>query len=102
MKLISFCRLVRPGGPGWREIERRAAAKGEPILQEKGWDVPRGLLCMTVASFAVYAGMFATGDWIYGRYTRASVLTVLTAIACLILFRIMPSLLDSGTKSAKE
>ena len=45
--LRGFYRLVRPGGPGWDTVLKKAQADNDPIDQTatKG-DLPRGILCM--------------------------------------------------------
>jgi Na+/proline symporter len=78
--LRSFCRLAKPGGPGWKRVAARAAADGEPI-EAKGdrWNVPLGLLCMLVGCLFVYATLFATGFFLYGRTTPGLVLAAVAA-----------------------
>ncbi len=84
--LRRFCRLVHPGGPGWRVVERRAAVDGEPLEQaDRAWGVPREILCMTIGCTAVYAALIASGYWIYGNYVSATVLTVVAAGASALL-----------------
>ncbi len=86
--LFNFCRLVRPGGPGWKTIERRAKIAGLTIPGSgEKWNVPFGILCMVFACLAVYTALFAIGSWIYGYYMQAGLLTVVSAIATIILFK---------------
>lgn len=94
--LRRFCALVRPGGPGWREVARRAEAAGEPLPDDPGgWTVPRGILAMVAGAFAVYSALFSIGYWIYGRYALAAALTAVAAIASVFLVRIW-SAVSSG------
>ncbi|MFC1537356.1 sodium:solute symporter family protein [Gemmatimonadota bacterium] len=77
--LVDFCRLVRPGGPGWTRV-----IKGIPLSGEEkgtGWDVPSGLMCMFLGTTAVYSALFATGYWIYSSYLPAVFLTLLTVLS---------------------
>ncbi len=77
--LISFCRLVRPGGPGWRAVAEKAASEAEgEELMEGAWEVPAGILRMVLGCFAIYGALFATGFWIYGNTVPAVILTVVT------------------------
>lgn len=74
--LRRFCRLVRPGGPGWAAVLRRAAAEGQLVEQEaQRWNVPMELVCMIIACAAVYCALIATGYWIYGNWIPAAMLT---------------------------
>lgn len=43
-KLIEFCRLIRPGGPGWRRIRDHAYRMGIPMheVEDEAWRVPQG------------------------------------------------------------
>lgn len=55
-------------------------------------DIAWGLLAMTVASGGVYSMMFASGFWIYGRATVASVMTILAIAFGIVLIPIMRQL----------
>jgi Na+/proline symporter len=84
-KLVSFYRLARPGGPGWRRVLERARAEGQSVDHDgKGWEVPLGIVGMLVGSLLVFSVIFATGYWLYGEHALATVMT-LVAIG-LILF----------------
>lgn len=87
-KLISFYRLTRPGGPGWRRIINRAAVLGEPLTSSRVWFVPQGVVCMIFGSLAVYSSLFATGYWLYGRYGLALGLVTVAAVCLVIVFRV--------------
>jgi len=81
-KLRSFYRLVKPGGPGWKKVIEQARIENDPIDDEtRGWDVPIGIICMVLGCFAVYSALFATGNWIYGKYILAVILTLVAIIA---------------------
>ncbi|HID78496.1 MAG TPA: Na+:solute symporter [Planctomycetaceae bacterium] len=84
--LDRFCRLVRPGGPGWATVLRRAAADGQPVEQDgQPWSVPGELLCMTMGCITVYSALIGTGYWIYGDYGLAAALTGTAAICTVFL-----------------
>jgi len=84
--LRRFCRLVRPGGPGWAAVRRRAAAEGQPVEEApQRWNVPMEIVCMLIGCAAVYSALIATGYWIYGNWLPAFVLTVVAAGCTAIL-----------------
>jgi len=87
--LRSFYALVHPGGPGWKKVIEEAEKDGQPIVTEKtkGWDVPTGILCMVLGSFAVYFALFATGYYIYGNIPAALSLTGACIAAVILLTR---------------
>ena len=50
-------------------------------VRADGRDVGKGLIMMTLAAFACFGAMYATGAWCYGWYLKASVVTVLATLA---------------------
>ncbi|MBN1908851.1 MAG: Na+:solute symporter [Pirellulales bacterium] len=92
--LRRFCQLTRPGGPGWRKVIKQAGADAEATgerpepLADQHWNVPMGILAMTVGCLAVYGALFATGYWLYGRHLVASVLSVVAVVASVILVKL--------------
>lgn len=104
-KLVSFCRLVRPGGSGWRSVYRHAATTGEPIeAVPPGETLPVGLLRMALGCVAIYGAMFALGQGLYGNRGPCLVLAIISAISGLLLAwtfrqpRLVASLLSSSSE----
>jgi len=87
--LRRFYALARPGGPGWRAVLKQARAEGQS-LEEPGapWNVPLGLLCMSLGCMAVYSALFATGCFLQGQYSPATLLTIAAAVAGFLLMRL--------------
>ena len=86
--LCRFCKLVRPGGPGWAAVLRRAASEGQLIEQAgQRWNVPMEMVCMLIGCAAVYSALIATGYWIYGNWLPAAVLTGVGAGCTAILIK---------------
>jgi Na+/proline symporter len=84
--LREFYRVTRPGGPGWRVVVDRAARAGQPLEEGRvHWGVPRGLLCMLLASLAVFGALFATGYWLYGEGGAALTAAVVALISAGLL-----------------
>lgn len=77
--LRDFCRVINPGGPGWKPVYRELEAEGHQFANGR-INIPRGILCMVLGCLAVYAVLFATGSYLYGHLPNAAVLT-LVAIA---------------------
>ena len=69
--LSSFVVKVNPGGPGWK---RWATAEATAP-----WPVPRGILSMVLGCTGVYAGLIATGSWLYGDASTAMILLAVAA-----------------------
>ncbi len=73
--LIEFYRRVRPAGPGWRRIRREAgvddlAAGGPPE------NIPLALAGWTLGCAVIFSGIFAVGNYCYGKLVPAFALTV--------------------------
>ena len=77
--LKTFCQLINPGGPGWRNVYRQLADDGATPTAA-AVNIPRGILCMLLGCIAVYSVLFGTGFWLYGQTLGATVLAA-TAIA---------------------
>jgi SSS family solute:Na+ symporter len=91
--LRSFCRLVKPGGPGWRKVMDKAKNEGEPVeTEESQWDVPQGIVCMVLGCLGVYSALFAAGYWIYGRHLPASLLSALSVVSGFFLIKMWKKL----------
>ncbi|KAA1257728.1 Sodium/glucose cotransporter [Rubripirellula obstinata] len=78
--LKDFCVKINPGGPGWRHVYAELAAENR-IAQDTAIHIPSAILCMVLGCAAVYGALFATGLWMYGETTNASILTVVTALS---------------------
>jgi SSS family solute:Na+ symporter len=81
--LVRFCRLVRPAGPGWRDIRREAGVEGSPD------SLPQAFLGWSLGCMMVYAALFGTGSFIYGRLLQGAVCTALAAGSALGLWLIL-------------
>jgi solute:Na+ symporter, SSS family len=81
--LLNFCKITRPGGPGWEEIHSMAAKRGFSMneVKDEAWRVPQGIWCMVLGCVAVYGILLATGYWIYGNTAPAAVLTITSLLA---------------------
>ena len=79
--LRDFYRRVHPGGPGWRQVLKRASVEGEDLGPAAGeaWDLPSSLMGVFLGILSIYSILFAIGFWIYGN-TLPAVLTTTTAL----------------------
>ena len=87
--LYDFYKQTQPGGPGWERIIVKARAAGTALVTtNQKWSVPAGILATLVGCVTIYGALFSTGYWIYGYYTKASILTLLTLIATIALVKL--------------
>ena len=67
--LIRFYEQVQPGGPGWKNVIDAAEKQGILFSEEqKGWDLPQSLLSVALGTLGIYAALFSTGNFIYGKW----------------------------------
>ncbi|TRO65532.1 sodium:solute symporter family protein [Christiangramia sabulilitoris] len=79
--LINFYQKTQPGGPGWERIFKESNTK----FEKKDWNVPSGILATILGCFTIYGALFGTGYWIYGKYLKASILTIVVIILSFVL-----------------
>ena len=84
--LIAFYRLVRPAGPGWKPI----AAVAGPV--ESPDSLPQSLLGWVLGCTFIYAALFGTGSFIYGKTSQGLVWLVLFVVSGFGLLRLLPRL----------
>jgi SSS family solute:Na+ symporter len=71
--LAAFYARVRPAGPGWKSVRARAGLPPSP-------DSPaQSLLGWVLGLAAIYGGLFAAGEFVYGRPVTGWVWAVVSA-----------------------
>jgi Na+/proline symporter len=83
-RLVAFYRLVRPAGPGWREVQAEAGVGPSPD------SLTQSLLGWVLGCAFVYAALFGVGSALYGRVPQAVVWTVVFVVSGLGLMRLLP------------
>ncbi len=97
--LVQFCRLVKPGGPGWRYVLQHAEEPDGTVEQsDLAWQVPQGIVCTVLGCVAVYSALFATGNWLYMNYPLAAGLTLLALVSTVILIGQWRKLIEEPVK----
>ncbi len=86
MTLVSFYRLVRPGGRGWEPVRAEAGVEASPD------SLPNALLCWVTGIAFVYAALFGAGSYIYGKTTLGLVWTAVFVASGLGLVKLLPKL----------
>ena len=85
--LRSFYKKIQPGGPGWAKVVEEAKQDNAEIDMGEKWSVPAGIGAMLLGVVLIYTIMFATGHWIYGHITSASILTVVALVSGFLLVK---------------
>lgn len=87
--LQGFYKKIQPGGPGWSKVVNEAKAENIEIVNtNEGWSVPSGIIAMLVGCVFIYSIMFATGNYIYGEYTKALILSGVALISGFVLIKL--------------
>ena len=87
--LKKFYEKTQPGGPGWAKIRKEAN-----ITDNQKWSVPSGVTAMLIGTVLVYGSLFATGNWIYGNYGLAAILTFVVLVSAVALQRVWQKMKD--------
>ena len=84
--LVSFYRLVRPPGAGWKPVRADAGVGPSPD------SIAQSLLGWVLGCLVVYAALFGSGSYLYGRTAQGVAWTVVFVVACAGLIRLMARL----------
>ena len=87
--LIRFYQQVQPGGPGWKKVID--AAEKQDILfseEQKGWDLPQSLLGVALGTLGIYAALFSTGNFIYGKWAWGLGLLFISLTSSFLVIRL--------------
>jgi hypothetical protein len=81
--LVSFYRLVRPAGPGWRDVRAEAGVAAAPD------SLAHSFLGWIAGCAFVYAALFGTGSFIYGRIPQGLVWSVVFVVSGSLLIWVL-------------
>lgn len=92
-KLISFYKLVHPGGKGWEKITSimKEEDKNYNSSFSKSY-ISEGILGMVVGCIGIYSLLFAIGNWLYSQYILATVLSIVAVACSFLIFKIWSKL----------
>jgi Na+/proline symporter len=88
--LESFYRLVRPAGPGWSSVRAASGLSASPD------SLPMSMLAWMLGCLLVYAALFGTGNFLYGRLVMGWMWAGVFIVASLGLARLLPRIWKSG------
>ncbi len=84
--LVAFYKLVRPAGPGWKDIRKEAGIGPSPD------SIANAILGWAVGCLFVFSALFGAGSYLYGRTAQGIVWSVVFAGSAIGLARILPRL----------
>ncbi|MEG1480550.1 MAG: sodium:solute symporter family protein [Kiritimatiellia bacterium] len=82
--LISFCKKIRAGGPGWKRFEGRLDG-----ISATEWDMPLAIVCMVLGCFAVWTALFGIGLMVYLNFVTGGILLGLAIVATIVLMKLV-------------
>ncbi|MBN2416457.1 Na+:solute symporter [bacterium] len=86
--LREFYRKTKPGGPGWKKVVEEAKAAGDPIeSDDRVWEMPLQILCVFIGCVTIYSALFAIGSFVYTHVLIGIVLSVITVLGTIFLFK---------------
>jgi SSS family solute:Na+ symporter len=88
--LVKFYRLVRPAGPGWKDVRAEAGGEGSPDR------LPMAMLGWVMGCTFIYSALFGTGSFLYGRNPQAAVWAVLFVASGLGLLKLVPKMWEKS------
>ena len=90
--LVEFYRKVRPAGRGWAPVR---AIAGDVSREAATHDrIPLAMLGWAAGCTAIWSALFTVGNYLYGRWTPAIVLTAVFVIAASTLAWVMRQLVS--------
>jgi SSS family solute:Na+ symporter len=93
--LAKFYALARPAGPGWRTIRAETGAPASPD------SLPQALLGWVLGCLFVYAALFGTGSFLYGRTSQGVMWLVVFLVSGVSLARLLPRLWSGGSSTER-
>jgi Na+/proline symporter len=92
--LVSFYKLTRPGGPGWKKVRVHARDNGIDIgvVSGQSWEMPLQILCVFIGCVVIYSSLFSIGSFVYGQPWQGTTLAVLALTGTYFLFRLFDKL----------
>ncbi|MEO6444528.1 MAG: sodium:solute symporter family protein [Gemmatimonadaceae bacterium] len=90
--LESFYRVVRPAGPGWNAVRARTGLPASPD------SLPMAMLGWVLGCAFVYAALFGTGSFLYGKTAQGLVWLAIFVVSTIGLARILPRIWRSSEK----
>jgi Na+/proline symporter len=78
--LVSFYRKTRPIGPGWEPVRRAAGVSIDRDAATHD-SIPRGMLGWVAGCATIWSGLFAIGNYLYGRWPQTLFLAAVFVVS---------------------
>ena len=91
-KLVEFYRLVRPAGPGWRDIRKEAGVAASPD------SLSQAFLGWAVGCVLVYSALLGAGSFIFGNTTGGVICCVLFTGSAVVMIALLRAMWSGGNR----
>jgi Na+/proline symporter len=95
-KLTEFYRLVRPAGPGWDIVRKESGLPPSPD------SMANSVLGWVLGCLFVYAALFGTGSYIYGRTAQGLMWTIVFVVCAVGLWRLLSKMWGTPEPAGKS
>ncbi|MFD2566039.1 sodium:solute symporter family protein [Pseudotenacibaculum haliotis] len=86
--LLDFYKKIRPFNTGWKQFLKTQNTIDDLEPDQTPSNFTASLLSVFVGCILIFSGLFATGNWIYGKTTLAIGLTALSIVCVFIIIRL--------------
>jgi hypothetical protein len=94
--LISFYRLARPFGPGWREIQKESGVGPSPD------SLAHALLGWVLGCALVYSALFGAGSYLYGHLAQGTAFLVVFLVSLVGLVWVLAGILGETSSQRPD
>ncbi|HTW95121.1 MAG TPA: sodium:solute symporter family protein, partial [Tepidisphaeraceae bacterium] len=98
--MIEFYRKVKPSGLGWEPIRREAGMTRQEV-RATGDNFPLALVGWSAGCAAIWASLFAVGNFLYGRMETAWTLTGVFAVSGSVMLWVINRLWSGAGLASK-
>ncbi len=77
--LANFYRKIQPAPTGWKKVIAKANLTEQKLPVNKS-NLPQGIMATLLGTFLVYSILFAIGNYLYGEYKTAILLSAFAAL----------------------
>ena len=89
-KLLSFFELVRPAGPGWKQVAAEARVGASPD------GLPQSLLAWVLGCSFVYSALFGVGSFLYAHMPQFYVCLTIMVVSGTGLYKVLQGFWTEG------
>jgi len=87
--LEKFYHKIQPSTIGWKKVIKKASENGNNIIDPSvNSSLTYGIIAMLISTIMVYSILFATGNFIYGKYQLGFILSGVVVVCILTMIKL--------------